>query len=87
MSSNAPATIKSKRNRKARGRRVLNFRMFSPKARRITLLVTIPTGVARHFYQIFLGAVAASLCRGGQHRLPLEHGDRAPRLQRFFRVA
>src|SRR5215472_14311996 len=51
--SSAPARINSRRNGKARGRHVLNFRMYPPKARRITPLVTIPIGVARLFLEFF----------------------------------
>jgi len=55
MTINAPAAITSKRNGKVRGRNLLNFRMFPPKARRITPLVTIPIGMARLFFRFFLG--------------------------------
>ena len=59
-SSNAPAKITSKRNGKARGEHVLNFRMVPPKTRRITPFLTIPEGMARLFFDFF-GAVAVAV--------------------------
>ena len=56
-SSPAPIKIKSDRNRKPGGGNRLNFRMYSPKARRITPVVTIPIGMARLFLDFFLGGV------------------------------
>ena len=48
--SNAPAIIKSYRNRKPGGN--LDFRIYSPKTRRIASLVTIATAMTRLFWRV-----------------------------------
>src|SRR5204862_5230605 len=55
VNNSALATGTSKRNGKVRIRQVLNFLMVPPKGRRITPLVSIPIGMARHFLRFFLG--------------------------------
>jgi hypothetical protein len=59
---------------KARGGNFLNFRMFSPKARRITPLVTIPAGMARHFLFFWVDSVEAAVSAATLHATRLRQG-------------